>query len=155
MREIQRVLLAAVIAIPVVGAAVGFLGPSARSDSVSGPALYAAASLQGDCGSCACCDPWCLSHSGAPGGGDGVLHECIDGVCSSHPRCPFAMAPDDLGTVWYAVLRGSADDVRRVLAQWPQFVRLNVERRAVQVESCGNLIAHITLPAEHAAALNL
>lgn len=103
--------------------------------------------LIGDCAACEDCGHT-LTHKMTGTGTDGPPHsDCLSGDCADaqHPACGTTLAPTDFQHLWDDALNGAIDRVAEFADKHSQIVTVNWERRAVQVQQCGSLVANIPI----------
>ncbi|HEX6939221.1 MAG TPA: hypothetical protein VF158_07390 [Longimicrobiales bacterium] len=110
------------------------------------------------CYGCLDCVWGCHEMTDGPVDFGSYYHECqCSGSCAAvaHPDCTsgFALTNEQIAEVWNGVANGGGEQVLALAERYPHNVHINVGRRAVQVSSCGGLVAHIPLTAEQLAAL--
>lgn len=125
----------------------------AEGSTVAGPlaiGIMETRVLSGNCGGCS----YCLGGHDMDAGGDEAYHGCLNTNCQSHPKCEEEGGGGTLpGTggfaeVWQVYLGGDADALRRVVEQNYRRYAINEERGALQIESCGQLVANLPLTTE-------
>lgn len=118
------------------------------------PLELASAFVSGGCAVCRCCNggcvleeawmtaeppPWALEPTMCP---DGCAQGCSQGMASA-----------DFRDLWEAVRADDVPRIRSILAANGEFVTLNQDRSALQIESCKGLAANFPLKEAIAAQL--
>ncbi len=143
----------------------GLLGPLTSGPSAAGPVPAGPDLEPTNCSDCSGCNP-----QGEPGhltspdqsGAYYGSHVCLPAAsCESHPLCsraqlnPGRSTDDDrLVDLFEGAVLGHAESITTLLAEYPSLVRLNPERRALQLLGCKPeiVLGHLELSREQYAS---